>query len=88
MADPPWLVLERKLRDRLSYNARRIREEEGFSQEDVAERAAMSLRSYQRIEEGGAGPTSPRLITVARVAIALGVDPAELLQPISSRRPQ
>lgn len=83
MSDPPWLRLEKNLRDRLCENARRIREEEGFSQEEVAERAAMSLRSYQRVEEGGTGPTSPRLLTVARVAIALGVDPVDLLQPIS-----
>lgn len=89
MADPPWLLLEKKLRDCLSYNAKRIREEEGFSQEEVADRAGMSLRSYQRVEEGGTGPTSPRLVTVARVAIALGVGPVELLQPpVSSRRPQ
>lgn len=81
-----WHAVEKELRDRLAYNARQIRELEGFSQEEVADRAAMSLRSYQRIEEGGAGPTSPRLLTVARVAVALGVDPTELLQSISSRR--
>jgi transcriptional regulator with XRE-family HTH domain len=79
----PWHTVEKRLRDCLALNSRRIREGEGFSQEAVAERAGMSLRSYQRIEEGGTGPTSPRLLTVARVAVALGVNPVDLLRPVS-----
>jgi transcriptional regulator with XRE-family HTH domain len=80
---PTYQAVEKRLRDRLAINARRIREGEGFSQEAVAERAGMSLRSYQRVEEGGTGPTSPRLLTVARVAVALNVDPVDLLRPVS-----
>lgn len=80
-----WDLVEKELRDRLAQHARCIREHEGFSQEEIAERAAMSLRSYQRIEEGGQGATSPRLLTVARVAVALGVDPADLFQPCPLR---
>lgn len=68
------------MQDRIAFNVRRIREAEAFSQEAVAERAGLSLRSYQRLEEGGAGATSPRLLTVARVAVALNVDPADLFQ--------
>lgn len=79
-----WRNLEKAMRDRLATNARRIREEEGFSQGQAAKRAGMSLRSYQRVEEGGTGPTPPRLATVARVAFALGVDPVDLFQPIVS----
>lgn len=73
-----WTSLERALRNRIAKNARRIREHEGFSQEETAKRAGLSLRSYQRIEEGGTGPTSPRLITIVQVAGALGVDPSDL----------
>lgn len=72
------------MRDRLAANARRIREGEGFSQGQVARRAGMSLRSYQRIEEGAGGSTSPRLATVACVAAALDVDPVDLFQPVVS----
>lgn len=75
-----WHLVERDLRNRLARNVRLIREHEGFSQEETAERAGMSLRSYQRVEEGGEGPTSPRLLTVARVAVALGVDPFDLFR--------
>lgn len=39
----------------------------------------MSLRSYQRFEEGS---TPPKLATIAQVAFAMNVDPAELLQPV------
>lgn len=77
-----WRIAERLLRDRLALNTKRIRESEGFSQGQTAKRAGLSLRSYQRIEEGGEGPTPPRLATIARVAVALGVDPSDLFQPI------
>lgn len=70
------------MRDRLAANARRIRESEGFSQGQAAKRAGLSLRSYQRVEEGSGGPTPPRLETIARVAVGLGVDPLDLFQPI------
>lgn len=75
-----WKRFELEMKERLARNARRIRESEGFSQSDVAERAGMSLRSYQRFEEG-AGSVTPRLTTVAQVAYALRVDPVELLLP-------
>lgn len=77
-----WTSLERVLRDRVAANARRIRQHEGFSQEEAAVRAGLSLRSYQRVEEGGTGPTSPRLVTIVQVAVALGVDPSDLFYPL------
>lgn len=71
-----WKIVEIELRQRLAYNARRLREAEGFSQPEVAELCGLSTRSYQRFEEGA---TSPSLATIAQVIFALNVDPSELL---------
>jgi DNA-binding XRE family transcriptional regulator len=77
---PAWDVLEEKLRERMARNVRRIRVAEGFTQEQAAKRCGMTTRTWQRIEAGMKGPTSPKLLTVARVAVALGVDPHEIFR--------
>ncbi|NVK27598.1 MAG: helix-turn-helix domain-containing protein [Flavobacteriia bacterium] len=60
----------------LSQTIKRIRKERGFSQDQLAEKAGLSLRTIQRIE---AGETTSRGDTVTRIAEALNVRVEELL---------
>ena len=58
---------------------RRVREQRvrrGLSQEELAERANLSLRTIQRIERGA---TAPRGDTLKRLAVALQVSPDDLI---------
>ena len=52
-----------------------MRKSKGLTQEGVAERLRMAMKNYQRIEYG----QNITLKTLARVANALGVSPADLL---------
>ncbi|MBE7171520.1 MAG: helix-turn-helix domain-containing protein [Williamsia sp.] len=56
----------------------------GFSQEDLAEGAGLSLRSIQRIENG---ETVPRGDSLKRIATALHVDIAELTSSTEANAP-
>lgn len=51
------------------------REAQGLSREGLAFKAGVSLKTVERIESGQA---VPRRATLAMVALALGVDPADL----------
>lgn len=53
-----------------------IRKRLGLSQEELAEKSGLSLRSVQRIENG---ETEPRGDSLKRVAAALGVTPNEIV---------
>jgi transcriptional regulator with XRE-family HTH domain len=57
-----------------------VRKAKGLTQEGVAERLHMAMKNYQRIEYG----QNITLKMLARVANALGVSPADLLD--ESRR--
>ncbi len=61
---------------RLGANLRRIREERGFSQEQISERAGCAVRHVQRIESGTVN-VSLRLLTA--LAAAVDTDVGELL---------
>ena len=56
--------------------ARRVRDTLGLTQAQVAATAGMSAQVYGRIERGGMMPSVP---TLRRIAVALGMDPGELL---------
>ncbi|MFE8602547.1 helix-turn-helix domain-containing protein [Archangium violaceum] len=56
--------------------ARTAREGLGLTQAQVAQKAGMSAQVYGRIERGGMMPSVPAL---RRLAVALGVSPAVLL---------
>jgi transcriptional regulator with XRE-family HTH domain len=59
--------------------AKRIKEQrlrKGFSQDELAEKAQINLRTVQRIENG---ETEPRGDTLQRLASALGLTPDELI---------
>ena|SRR4028118_681427 len=64
------------LQKRLGEAARTAREELGLTQAQVAQKAGMSPAVYGRIERGGMMPSVPAL---RRLAVALGVSPAVLL---------
>ncbi|HTB63336.1 MAG TPA: helix-turn-helix transcriptional regulator [Opitutales bacterium] len=55
----------------LRRNAKRLRVAQGLSQEDVAERAKLGYKHYQKIESGNWGDLY--LGTVEAIARALGV---------------
>ena len=54
-----------------------LRAQNGLSQEELAERSGLSLRTIQRIENG---ETEPRGDSLKRVAAALGVTPNDIME--------
>lgn len=54
-------------------NIKRLRKERGLSQEALAGEAGLAMRHIGRIERGEGNPTVSML---AKIAAALGVDPA------------
>lgn len=64
----------------VAANVRRLREERGMSQVELARRAAVDLRTITRVE---AVAREPGVITLARIARGLGVAPAELWRGVS-----
>ncbi|MBB2147112.1 DUF4870 domain-containing protein [Pedobacter sp. LMG 31464] len=61
----------------LAKKIKQLRANKGFSQEELAERTQLSLRTIQRIE---GGETEPRGDTLKRLANALDVTPNDLIQ--------
>jgi transcriptional regulator with XRE-family HTH domain len=72
------------LREVLATNLRRLRNEKGMSQDDLAYEAGVS-RSYLSQLEKGAFYASLRIL--GRLATALDVEAAELLKHPKRRRP-
>jgi transcriptional regulator with XRE-family HTH domain len=60
----------------LAKKIKELRSRKGFSQEELAERSGLSLRTIQRIENG---ETFPRGDTLNKLTAALNVSPDELL---------
>jgi transcriptional regulator with XRE-family HTH domain len=58
---------------------RKLRRERGLSQEQLAERAGISLRTVARLERQSRAPCRGR--TLARLAIALDEQPASMRLP-------
>lgn len=71
------------LREVLAANLRRLRHAKGLSQDDLAYEAEVS-RSYLSQLEKGAFYASLKI--VGKLAVALGVDPAELLKVPTGKR--
>jgi transcriptional regulator with XRE-family HTH domain len=74
-----------KLLDSVGRRIGELRERAGLTQADVAERAAMSLTNYQRIE---AGTQNLTLRTMARIARVLGCEVAAFLEAPKAPRPK
>ena len=75
---PEWLSVETDLRRALALNARRAREGQGLTLHQAAERAQLHWRHWQKVEAGAANVT---VTTIAKIAVALDVDPLDLLSP-------
>jgi transcriptional regulator with XRE-family HTH domain len=60
----------------LAQRIKILRSRKGFSQEELAERSGLSLRTVQRIENG---ETEPRGDSLKRLAAALEVSPDEIV---------
>lgn len=69
-------MTEIELKARLSRNLHKYRKEQGFTQEELAEKAGISLAGYKNYESGKHGIS---LDMLAKLGNALGVDPANLL---------
>ena len=64
------------VRRRLGLNLKKLREEQGFSQESFADHCGLHRTYISGIERGVRNPT---VIIVAKLATALGVPPDRLL---------
>ncbi len=62
----------------LAANVRRLRQERGWTQHELALEAELEPRSIRAVE---GAKTAPRLDTIVRLADALGVDIGELFRP-------
>ncbi len=70
---PPWM----DLRDIFAANLRRLRDEKGMSQDDVAYDTGMSRSYLSKLEKG---EFYASLKIIGRLADTLGVAPDELLK--------
>ena len=59
---------------------RSARLRKGFTQEEAAEKAGVSLRTYQRLEHGKRAILDASMRTGLGVCAALGIDPLSLIQ--------
>ena len=67
-----------ELEKSVGVKIRRLRKDRGFSQERLAQEAAIDLRYLGGLERGEHSPT---VSVLGRLASALSVTPAELLTP-------
>lgn len=84
--DPEFEAEHRRIapRTNLAINVNRLRNAKGWTQETLANAAGMRQPRIAEIERGDA---NPRLDTITRIAIALGVSDADLLDdPDLARR--
>ena len=70
--------------ERVSTRIGQVRRAQGITQEAMAERLGIATQNYQRIEAGSQNLT---LVTLAKVASALGVEARDLLDPPTESRP-
>jgi transcriptional regulator with XRE-family HTH domain len=62
-------------------NLRRLRQERGLTQEQLALDAGMDMADIGHIETQG---REPKVTTIAKLAAALGVDPGELFDGVTA----
>jgi len=77
----PGTVTEPTFLERFGLGVRLLRVKQGLTQEQLAERAGMHRTFIGLIERGESGVSVERL---PDLAVALGVEPAELLPPSTS----
>lgn len=69
------------IRKQVGLNVRQLREEKGWSQEELAFETGMHRTYISGIERGVRNPT---VIVIERIAMKLEVEPARLLQSLDS----
>lgn len=69
------------IRKQVGLNVRQLREEKGWSQEELAFETGMHRTYISGIERGVRNPT---VIVVEKIAVKLEVKPARLLQSLDS----
>ena len=69
-------VDDQRLRRRIASNVRRLRAELKISAVNASESVGLHWRLWQKVE---AGDNNITLLTLTRIAAALGVDPRDLL---------
>jgi transcriptional regulator with XRE-family HTH domain len=65
------------MRELVGRNVKRVRQEKGLTQEQLAERSGFSQQYISGLEQGRRNPT---IVTLYELALALGVDHLELLR--------
>jgi transcriptional regulator with XRE-family HTH domain len=65
------------MRKLVGRNGKRIRQEKGLTQEQLAERSGFSQQYISGLEQGRRNPT---VVALYELALALGVDYVELLR--------
>jgi transcriptional regulator with XRE-family HTH domain len=65
------------LKENLATNLRRLRNEAGHTQEELADRASISFRYLGAIERG---KVSASITSLGKLADALSVDPCKLIR--------
>ena len=71
------------VRKTLRRRVRELRRHAGLTQEQLADRADTNFRNIGRVERG---ESHIQINTLARIARALEVSPAALLEPVGARR--
>lgn len=71
------------LKEVMARNLRRTRHEKQLTQEELADRAGLSMRYVGAIERGD---VSASVTILGRIADALEIEPGELLKDTSTRR--
>ncbi|MFE0013748.1 helix-turn-helix domain-containing protein [Mesorhizobium sp. NPDC059054] len=66
------------LKEVMAANMRRVRHDQGLTQEELAARAELSMRYVGSIERGR---VSASVTVLGRLAEALNVDPCDLIKP-------
>ncbi|ABA04107.1 transcriptional regulator, XRE family [Nitrobacter winogradskyi Nb-255] len=66
------------LKEVMAINMRRLRYDKKLTQEELAERSGLSMRYVGSIERGA---VSASVSVLGKVAVALDVDPCDLIRP-------
>lgn len=69
--------MKNAIRSKLSQRIKQLRKKYGYTQEKLAESASIDYKYLQRIESKN--PPAVKIDTLGKLAKALGVEPAELL---------
>ena len=70
------------MRKLVGRNVKRVRQDKGLTQEELAERSGFSQQYISGLEQGRRNPT---IVSIYELATALGVSHMELVRPTEER---